>query len=607
MSQPLGETINSAFVHHQNGDLDSAEAMYRLVLGEDRDNINALHLLGVLMHHRGAALEAVAHLQDAIAVLERRGDAVADHAAIYNSFGNALKATGRGEDARACYRRGLDLNPGSAELHANLGSSLLADGDLAGAAASYQATLKLIPEHVGAIANLACILIEQGALTEALVLCRQLVGTVPEDANAQFLLGRTLGALGDNFGAIVALRQCLKLDGQHHDALYWLGTILAKVGMTDLAVALLERAIMVQPDDASAYVELGNVLQGLGETARAFACFRRLGELRPLTTWPATRSPAPFSVLAIASPGIANTPPDFLFANAEFDSHFFALLPDLEPDSELLRRHGDIVVNLISDADQGRAMLTTAADLIDRLGKRTINHPRRILDTDRETVASALSGIGQCHAPQTVRVARNELAAPDAAAALQRRGFAFPLLLRMAGTHGGEAFEKIDAPDQIASFIAAHAADAFYVTSYADYQSADGYFRKYRFVVTDRDILPYHLAIGDSWKVHHFTTDMSLHAWMQDEEKAFLQDPGGVFSPAHYAVMAAVRDAVGLDFFGIDCSLDRDGGLLVFEVNCSILIHDDNAEFPYKNPACIRIKRAFAAMLGRAAASARSA
>jgi hypothetical protein len=137
-----------------------------------------------------------------------------------------------------------------------------------------------------------------------------------------------------------------------------------------------------------------------------------------------------------------------------------------------------------------------------------------------------------------------------------------------------------------------------------DYRSRDGHFRKYRFVFADTDILPYHLAIGNGWKVHHYTTDMDKHAWMQDEEKRFLENPDAVFSPAHYAALAAIREAVGLEFFGIDCSLDRDGNVVVFEVNASMLIHDDNADFPYKTPHCRRIRSAFEAMLAGAAAAA---
>ena len=140
-----------------------------------------------------------------------------------------------------------------------------------------------------------------------------------------------------------------------------------------------------------------------------------------------------------------------------------------------------------------------------------------------------------------------------------------------------------------------------YVTEYVDYVSADGFFRKYRFVFTDREILPYHLAIGHGWKVHHYTTAMDRHGWMQDEEKAFLADPGAVFSPAHHDALAAIRATIGLNFFGVDCALDRNGNVMVFEVNASILIHDDNAVFPYKTPYCVQIKEALDRMVTRMA------
>ena len=32
-----------------------------------------------------------------------------------------------------------------------------------------------------------------------------------------------------------------------------------------------------------------------------------------------------------------------------------------------------------------------------------------------------------------------------------------------------------------------------------------------------------------------------------------------------------------------DCSLDRDGTIVVFEVNASMLVHNDNKDFPYSH------------------------
>ena len=142
-----------------------------------------------------------------------------------------------------------------------------------------------------------------------------------------------------------------------------------------------------------------------------------------------------------------------------------------------------------------------------------------------------------------------------------------------------------------------------YFIEYADYRSADGFFRKYRFIFVNGEVLPYHLAICDDWKVHHVNTDMANQVWMQQEEAAFLNDPTRVFEERHYRALGEIQQRMGLEYFGIDCALDTDGDLLVFEVNASMLVHDDNAEFPYKDPAVRCIKAAFDAMLARFAAS----
>ena len=82
-----------------------------------------------------------------------------------------------------------------------------------------------------------------------------------------------------------------------------------------------------------------------------------------------------------------------------------------------------------------------------------------------------------------------------------------------------------------------------------------------------------------------------------EDEAVFLAEPTSFFTPAHFATMRAIRDRIGLDYFGIDCGLDRDGNIVAFEVNASMLVHEHNEAFPYKDPAVRAIKAAFAEML----------
>jgi tetratricopeptide (TPR) repeat protein len=463
-----------------------------------------------------------------------------------------------------------------------------------------QSALRCVPGDAGVCVTLAGILVDTDSPEEAAAMCRQLVATTP-DAGAYYVLGRALSDIGDNLAAVQAFRRCLGLAPGHVAALYHLAAALSKLGLNHFAIPLLEMAIELKPHDAQTHSALGNALQLQGETARAQVHFRRSSELQPIVTWQAAGEPE-FAALMVQAPGVANMPHEFLFRDASYNRHFVMLLPEIEPDIGLLDRHGDVVINLISDVDQGANMLAAAAAVIDRLGKPTINHPRNVVATARDMVAERLSGIALCRVPATRRLTRAALTAPGA---VERNRLAFPLLLRVAGTHGGDAFEKMETSEDIASFLAKYQAEEFYVAEYVDYCSGDGFFRKYRFVFTDTEILPYHLAIGKHWKIHHCTTEMANHSWMQEEEKAFLRNPGGMFSPTHYEALAAIRAAIGLDFFGIDCALDRDGNIVVFEVNASILIHDYNVQFPYKTPYCVAIRHALEAMLRRAAKATR--
>jgi hypothetical protein len=73
-----------------------------------------------------------------------------------------------------------------------------------------------------------------------------------------------------------------------------------------------------------------------------------------------------------------------------------------------------------------------------------------------------------------------------------------------------------------------------------------------------------------------------------------------VFSAPHQDALRAMASATGLDYGGIDCGVDRDGLIVLFEANASMLVHDEkNEEFAYKNKYVARIKNAFDSMLSR--------
>jgi len=525
------------------------------------------------------------------------------------------QAAGRSDDAVAAFEAGLAMAAAAphgperdrdlAELHFRLGNARLLRGELDEAAEHFKTALRINQDLVACWCNLGNVYLKQHRTQDAISIYLHVLSLEPRHWAARLNL---VEAMMETRQFIVARAVLLELIEErpgearlHHQ----LGKAHFELGEVDQALAAFRRAVALDPADADSNYWIGGITQTAGDEAAAQEAYARAARLQPLIRRPAGKPAADFRLLALYAPFGGNTPTEYLFRDADYDVNTLALFSDRACDAEALRRETDLVFNLISDADQADAadaMLAAAADLVDRLGRTTLNDPRKVARTTREAVAELLQGIDGCIVPRVVRCrAGADVAKPALAAMLPS---AFPLLARPAGTHGGDDFEKMEGLDELAAFMARFSEIDRYLIDYVDFRSADGFFRKYRFIFIEDEILPYHLAIGDTWKLHHDNTDMEQHLWMQREEQTFLDDPSAVFSAANFAALRAVRQAIGLDYSGVDCGLDVAGNLVVFEANASMLVHDHNERFPYKAPAVARIKAAFNAMLRRKAEQA---
>ncbi len=619
--------LNLANAHAAAGQHDAAIARLRALLQAAPGHVDALGALGRALTSAGRLDEAIDSFRAAVAgdpascparlnlaaalVLDRQMESAVemltalaverpDDPAVQWDLAVALHGLNRPQPALAALARLLALRPRDANAFLLAGMIHHEAGNLNEAMTSCAAALRVKPDMNEALLRLAVVLADLGRHAEAIEASRQLLKVEPDNAPALCVLGGSLVRTGQGSAALDAYRQCLHVKPDYLPARYLLGVLLKDMGQPALAETALLAALELAPDHAGAHIELGNVLQALGRAEEAWQSYARAQVLRPLNKLPTTVAEPDFSVLVIMAPGAGNTPYRYLIGKNSYECNLYALLPNIEPDLALLRQHGDIVLNLISDADQGRDMLAGAAALVEKIGKPVINHPSQILATSRDAIAQGLPAIPRCRVPRTMRARRDEVAA-------LAEGFGFPLLLRTPGTHGGDAFEKIDAASEIDAFLAQHPVEDYYLTEFVDYRATDGFYRKYRMILVDGVLLPYHLAIHDDWKIHHFRTDMGNQRWMQDEEAAFLDNPGAVFAEPHQAALHEIARIVGLEFVGVDCSIDRAGDVLIFEVNASMLIHDDNADYAYKTPHVARIKATFDAMLARRALAARVA
>jgi tetratricopeptide (TPR) repeat protein/glutathione synthase/RimK-type ligase-like ATP-grasp enzyme len=549
-----------------------------------------------------AAGKARLHLHraaEALPVLSQLAKLAPDDADAFNDLGAAQQKLGLAHAAITSYQRAVELNRHAPESHSNLGSALCDVRRFEEAASASQHAIDLDPTSPAAHNNLGNVFREMGRPIDAEACYRRSLALKPNTLETLINLGGILETLGRWADARASYQLTIHVHPGSGIAHHALGRLLSRLGEQDEEAArCLQRAIALNASNANTYAELGNILMRKQQVDAALQMFRHAQTLQPLMTWRANQEKAAFSALFLDTPMAGSVPVDYLAGRAGYDRHFHCVIPDTSVDIDLLRTKADVVFNMICNPEDGAKILQHAADLVQRLGRPTVNHPNLIMNTDRETIARSLADIPGCVVAKTVRVAGAALA--DRAAADTFAGLRMPQLVRLVGTHGGQDFEKCDTSDEIAAFVSTKPDLDYYLTEYIDYRSADGFFRKYRAIFIDGDILPYHLAIHDHWKVHHFRTDMAHHAWMRNEEARFLADMPGVVGSANQHVLRAIANATGLDYGGVDFGIDRNGRIVMFEANASMLIHDEKTDlFAYKNEYIARIKHAFDAMLAR--------
>jgi predicted O-linked N-acetylglucosamine transferase (SPINDLY family) len=201
-------TIQQAFElavqHHQTGQLNEAESLYRQILAVDSSHVGSLHCLGVIAQQCGRSDIAVDLIRQAITLAP-------DFPEAYVNLGNALKDKGQLDEAIAACRQAIALNPRLPEAHNNLGIALNDKGQLDDAVTAYRHAIALKPDFSDAYSNLGVALKNQGQLDEAIAAFRQAIALNPNYPRALNNLGVALKDTGQLDDAIAAFRQASAL------------------------------------------------------------------------------------------------------------------------------------------------------------------------------------------------------------------------------------------------------------------------------------------------------------------------------------------------------------------------------------------------------------
>jgi lipoprotein NlpI len=421
----------------------------------------------------------------------------------------------------------------------------------------------------------------------------------------------------------------LARDPNHLRALNDFGTFLTQGGFRAAARTVYERALAIDSQSALAHANLGHVffaetdyvaaqrqyeaalaidpqrfearqglsyaLTRLGRDDEAQAQ-RRLGFAgRTLTTATYRGTAPPVNVLLCVSAAGGT-----LYTETFLDDRIFrttTLVADLYDGTPVLPAV-DVVFNAISDADRSGAALASVEQLLAGNTRPVINAPAQVRATARAIGAERLAALNGVVAPRIVTVALADLRAAGAELAA-RHGFTFPLLVRAPGFHTGQHFARVEHAGELAAAVAGFPGTDALLIEYIDLRDDDGRVRKYRVMAIDGVLYALHAAVSREWKVHYFTADMATDAANRAEDERFLADPVTAIGAAAWAALGRIRDAVALEYAGIDFGIDRAGRVVAFEANATMIVlpPGPNTTWDYRRSAVERITQAVRKML----------
>jgi glutathione synthase/RimK-type ligase-like ATP-grasp enzyme len=378
------------------------------------------------------------------------------------------------------------------------------------------------------------------------------------------------------------------------------GTDLLPLGQEMLAQA------QQNPNDAPLWMNLSVVMQCIRQRDIGLAIQGEALNVQRIFHLPAAVQPAKLRLLVLMLPGdiAANTPIDCLLENSDVDLVFY-YVTEGEPLSLPVPEH-DVVLVGLSESDAHRDTLQALERALAHWPKPVINAPQHIPNTGRDAASRLLQDAPGLHIPTTQRAARAtlRLIASGALQLAEQFGCTFPIILRPYDSQAGRDLARINSAEELTTYLAQVTANDFFLARFIDYSGKDGLFRKFRIALVDGQPFACHMAVSSHWMVHYVNAGMYEEAHKREEEAAFMEHFAD-FAQRHRAALDAIYNRTGLDYLLLDCAETREGELLIFEIDHTMVVHAMDPEhlFPYKQTHMKKVQDAFRNYLLRLSAA----
>jgi tetratricopeptide (TPR) repeat protein len=462
------------------------------------------------------------------------------------------------------------------------------------------ARLEREPELIELQIDRARLLIEMERLDEARQIYLNILIKDPTHLVALNNLAALFNMTGHHSTALKINRAVLALNPDNLKARVNLADNLRESAELEEARLQYETILRGAPDLPEAHLGLAYVLRYLREDATAWEHWKKGAGKHPPTNFPSRDQKDLIRILLLTSPCGGNAPLARLLDKKTFVT--LGINPDFYDPAVPVPPH-HLVLNTIGDADHCTTSLEATGRILEQTTAPVLNLPARVQATGRVDNARLLGALEGVVTPRIVTFDRETLAGPDAVVALDEHGLAFPILLRAPGFHGGSHFVRVENPSDLAPAVASLPGRKPMAIQYLDARDADGKIRKYRVMMIDGKLLPLHKAVSPKWMIHYYSAEMTESSEHRAEDEAFLEDMPKILGPRAMRALERIRDALGLDYAGADFSLSREGEILLFEANATMVVPEPGRgeKWDYRRRAVRQIHEAVRAMVRRRA------
>lgn len=284
----IQNTLKQALTLHQGQNPKDAQVLYEKILKKQKNNIDALYLLGVLHTDQGQPDKGAAYLKQAIkyhpfkaALFFALGNALTqqkkyqeairnynlaiqikpDYFDAYINLGNCYFFQGQYQEALDCFKKSIgQTGVDQATTYNNIGRTYLALGDTEQADKHYWIALKHNHQHARTNINIAESLIKQYKFNESIDYLTRAIQSDPKEHRAYYLLGVVHYQCARNKEAVIAYHQAIKLAPQEIQYYRALADVFFEGLKIKEAEIILKKALSMDPNNAELLYSLAIAL-----------------------------------------------------------------------------------------------------------------------------------------------------------------------------------------------------------------------------------------------------------------------------------------------------------------------------------------------------------